>query len=253
MRSLLLMAVIISALTACGKKGALYYPDMLVPAAPTAISATQIGEVVRLQFVLPDNDRVGRKLHDLAGVKINKRESDSSLEQVCSSCMTDYRLFRTLYLDLLSDGAQRYGNTILMLDGDVRAGKGYAYSVVPFTKEGVAGLASPQVSVRFVPAALPPVIKAESFPTEIRISCVSAPPLAGRVIGCNIYRATQQDLMPYLPINREPVMGRDYIDSGLERNMKYRYQARAVIQLESGDQIESQASNVVEGLLKDDE
>ena len=252
MRSLPLIALLLS-LTACGKKGALYYPDMLVPDATTVTSVSQIGSSVKLQFVLPHNDRMGRKLADLAGVKISKRQSDSNDEGSCRSCTTDYHLFRKLYLDLLPEGALRYGDRILVLDGDVSLGKTYSYSVVPFTKDGVDGLASPHVSVRLVQPTLPPIVHAESFPTEIRISCATLPPVAGRFIGFNIYRTTKEDTVSYLPINREPLMEKDYTDSGIERNVKYRYMARTLIKLESGDVVESPLSNVVDGMLKNDE
>lgn len=255
MRSLFLIAIlIIFSLTACGKKGALYYPDMLVPTVPTATSVSQIGNTAKLQFVLPDNDRSGRKLRDLAGVKINKRESISQEEQACNSCMADYHLFRKLYLDLLPDNAQRYGNRILLLDGDVSPGRTYSYVVVPFTKDGVDGLASPRVSVRLVQPTLPPVLHAEAFPTEIKISFVSMPATtAGRFVGYNLYRSKEREVLPYLPINREPLLDKDYIDSGLERNVNYRYIGRTLVEMGAGSIVESPVSNVVEGMLKNDE
>jgi hypothetical protein len=124
---------------------------------------------------------------------------------------------------------------------------------VPFSKGGIDGIVSPQVSLEIVQPVLPPVLQAESFPTEIRISFVGLSPVAGRFVGYNIYRTTEQDKLPNLPVNREPVAGKVYIDSGLERNMKYRYMARTVIKLESGTTVESPASNVVDGTLKHDE
>jgi len=253
MRSLFLTLTLVFSLTACGKKGALYYPDMLVPSAPTATSVSQVGNSVKLQFALPDDDRVGRKLVDLAGVKINKRVIESGQEQVCTSCMTDYYLFRKLYLDLLKEGEHRYGNRIIVLDGDVSAGKIYSYSVVPFTKDGVDGLASPRISVSVVQPAAAPILEAESFPTEIRISFISLPSAAGRFLGYNIYRTTQKDTVPYLPLNREPLLGKYYTDSGLERNVRYLYMARTVFEMKTGNVLESPVSNVVEGMLKDDE
>lgn len=253
MRSMLLTALLTLSLTACGKKGALIYPDMLLPAAPTATTATQVGSAVKIQFVLPANDRTGRKLVDLAGVKINKHESGSQTEQFCSSCMTDYRMFRKLYLDLLTDGAQRYDNLILVLDSDVTIGKTYSYSIAAFTKDGLDGFASLPVQVRPVQPTLPPILRAESFPTEIRVSLVSLPPVMGRFIGYNLYRTTQQDELPYLPLNKEPFLGKDYVDRGLERNQVYHYTARTVVKMESGSVVESPASNVVNGMLKNDE
>jgi predicted small lipoprotein YifL len=253
MRSLFLTLTLVFSLTACGKKGALYYPDMLVPSAPTATSVSQIGNSVKLQFVLPDDDRVGRKLVDLAGVKINKRVSESGQEQICISCVTDYHLFRKLYLSLMTEGTYRYGNRIIVLDGDVSAGKSYSYSVVPFTKDGVDGLSSPQISVSVVQPAGAPILEAESFPTEIRISFVSLPPAVGRFLGYNIYRTKEKDTVPYQPVNREPLMGKYYIDSGLERNVRYLYMARTVFEMKTGNVLESPVSNVVDGMLKDDE
>jgi hypothetical protein len=109
------------------------------------------------------------------------------------------------------------------------------------------------VSVSLVQPTPPPVLLAESFPTEIKISFVSLPPVAGRFIGYNMYRTTKSDIVSYLPINREPLTEKDYIDSALERNVKYHYSARTLLKLESGNVIESQTSNVVEGMLKNDE
>jgi predicted small lipoprotein YifL len=253
MRSLPLIIIFIFSLTACGKKGALIYPDMLVPVAPSATSASQIGGSVKLQFVLPDRDRAGRTLHDLAGVKISKRTSNTQETQDCSSCMSDYHLFRTLYLDTPTEGVLRFGNRILVLDGNVTAGKTYSYIVVPYTKEGFDGIASPQTSVTIVQPTTPPVLNAESFPTEIRVSFVSSPPVAGSFIGYNIYRTTQQNETTYMPLNREPFTGAAYIDSALERNTTYYYAARTVLKLESGSVVESLVSNSVEGMLKNDE
>ena len=88
--------------TACGRKGPLIYPDMLVPAAPAAVTAQQSGSAVKLQFALPDKDRAGRPVKGVAGVKISKRSTEADQKEVCRSCTTDYRLFRTLYLDVFA-------------------------------------------------------------------------------------------------------------------------------------------------------
>lgn len=242
------------AITACGKKGALVYPDMLVPAAPAAFSAMQSGSGVKIQFVLPDSDRAGNRLNNLAGMKISKRISDASSEQTCRSCMEDYRLFRKLYLDLPPDGAERSGNRLALLDGDVNEGKYYSYVAVPFTKEGVDGASSPQVTVQIVQAVLPPILHAESHPTEIMLSFVSLPPFDGVLVGYNLYRTSQKNGFSHMPVNKAPLVGKEYVDSsGLARGTSYRYMVRAVVRLPSGALVESVVSNEVEGMLKDDE
>lgn len=243
MRRLFLMAILGLSLTACGKKGALIYPDMLLPNAPTALSASQIGSDVTLQFLLPDTDRGGRKLTDLAGVKIGKRTGIGKEEPLWK-----------LYLELLPENVRRYGNRIFVLDKDVGTGKSYSYSIVPFNRKYLDGSpSSPPISILLVHPTIPPVIRAESFPTEIKISFESQPPTAGEFVGYNLYRTTQQGEAPHLPVNREPVKDKIYTDTALERNVKYLYMARTLEKLESGGVVESPLSNVVEGLLKNDE
>jgi hypothetical protein len=167
--------------------------------------------------------------------------------------MDDYRLFRKLYLDILPDGAERFGNRLVVLDGDVQPGKLYSYVAVPFTKEGVDGTSSPQISVQLAQAVLPPILHVESNPTEIKLSFVSLPPSDGVTVGYNLYRRSPKGTFSYLAINKEPLKGKEYVDSGLARATAYLYVARTVVRLPSGAIVESLVSNEVEGMLKDDE
>lgn len=241
------------AMTGCGKKGALVYPDMLVPAVPASASAIQSGSAVKISFDVPTTDRAGNRLNGLAGLRINKREGYSTPEQTCRSCMEDYRLFRTLYLDLLPNGTQRFGNRLVTLDGDVNAGRQYSYIVVPFTRDGLDGAASSHVVVQVAKEQVAPVLQAESYPTEIKIIFSSLTPEDGVLVGYNLYRTLQNDSFPLQPINKKPIDGKEYVDSVLARGAVYCYLARAVVRLRSGVIVESMASNEVEGLLKDDE
>lgn len=240
--------------TACGRKGALIYPDMLVPAAPAAVSAQQSAADVKLRFTLPDKDRAGRPVQGVAGVKISRRVAETAQKNVCRSCMTDYVLFRTLYLEHLPATTQRFGNLLVVLDGDVSSGNSYSYSIVPFTADGADGAASPTAEVRVGPVPLPPpVLKIESLPTEVRLKLSVYPLIAARMLGYNLYRSSGAGPRSYLPLNREPLKGDEYVDGALERGVKYRYSVRALIVRPSGDIAESAESDTVEGMLKDDE
>ncbi|MDD2309164.1 MAG: hypothetical protein PHH91_06235 [Desulfuromonadaceae bacterium] len=251
-RSVLLAALLLVT-PACGKKGPLIYPDMLLLAAPAAVTVQQSGAAVKLQFALPEKDRAGRPLRDVAGVKISRRVTDAVKKDLCQSCMADFRLFRTLYLDHLPTDTQRFGNRLVLLDGDVTAGNLYSYSIVPFTADGVDGASSSTASAR-VAAPLPaPVLKVESLPTEVKLQIYSQPPRSGQLLGYNLYRRSVTAARSYQPLNREPLKGSEYVDAAPERGVQYRYSARAVIVSESGDMIESAESNEVDGMLKDDE
>lgn len=239
--------------TACGRKGPLIYPDMLVPAAPAAVTALQSGSAVKLLFSLPDKDRAGRPVLGVAGVKISRRAVEADQRDICRSCTADYRLFRTLYLDHLPADTQRFGNRLILLDSDVRVGNIYSYSIVPFTAEGVEGATSAISDVR-IGAPLPaPALKIESYPTEIRLEFSLPPQIAGRLLGYNLYRRPVTAVRSYEPYNREPLKGSTYVDAGLERGVRYRYSARALMVLPAGDVAESIESQEVEGMLKDDE
>lgn len=240
-------------LAACGRKGPLIYPDMLVPAAPSEVTAQQSGNAVKVLFVLPEKDRAGRPLQGLSGVKISKRSTDAAQTDVCRSCTSDYRLFRTLYLDLLPTDTQRFGNRVIMIDSDVNAGNIYLYRIVPFTADGVDGAASTIADVRMGHALPPPAVSIESFPTEIRIHFSWQPQVSGRLLGFNLYRASGGLPRSYQPLNKEPLQGDEYVDSALDRGVKYRYITRALLIMESGVVAESAGSQEVEGMLKDDE
>lgn len=238
---------------ACGRKGPLIYPDMLIPAAPAAVTAQQRGSAVRLQFALPDKDRAGRPVKGVAGVKISKRSTEAAREEVCRSCTTDYHLFRTLYLDLLPTDTQRFGDRLILLDSDVSAGNVYSYSIVPFTADGVDGAASAIADVRMTSPLPAPAVKIESFPTEVKLHFSWQPPISGRLLGFNLYRSSGAGSRSYQPLNKEPLQVNEYVDSALERGVKYRYVVRAVTVQESGGIAESAESQEVEGMLKDDE
>lgn len=242
MRGLFLAVVTGLLLTGCGKKGPLLYPDMLLPNSPAETAVSQTGSSVTLKFRLPESDRGGRRLADLAGVAISRQAGNGREE-----------LFRKFYLNRLPDNVQRYGNHIFVFDSDVEAGKSYSYRVTPFTGKEQEGSASPAVSVLLVQPSVPPVIRAESFPTEIKITFDPLPSGDSRFIGYNLYRSARPGAVPPLPVNREPLTGINYTDTELERNVTYLYSARTVEKQEAGGIVESPLSNVVEGMLKNDE
>ena len=252
-RSALVVGISLLA-SACGKKGPLIYPDMLIPAAPSAVTARQSGAVVRLQFSVPEKNRTGQSISGLAGVKINRRAAESGQQTSCRSCMTDYPLFKTLYLDHLPSNTQRFGSTLIVLDGDVAAGNSYSYAIIPFTADGVDGAVARTADVRVTAPLPPPGLQIESLPTEIKLKISAEPLLTGRSIGYNLYRSSAgSTVRPYQPLNREPLTTNEFVDVTIERGVKYRYSVRALIMLPTGDVVESADSNEVQGELANDE
>lgn len=253
MRSLILFLSCTIALTGCGKKGPLIYPDLLVPSSPTSVAVRQSGPGIKLSFIIPDKDRAGQGLKGVAGLKIFKRETQTGQEPACKACGDDFKLFKVLYLDKLDINARRYGDFVIIRDSDVSAGRDYGYKVVPFMKNGADGEPSEPVSVTMQPAPSPPVIKAVSNPTEIQLTFASLPPFEGKFAGYDLYRTVKGENMPYLPINKTPITESTYTDSGLKRHVTYDYAARVVVRMANETLVESALSNEVLGVLKEEE
>jgi predicted small lipoprotein YifL len=253
MRKLACLLFVAFAITACGKKGPLLYPDMLVPAAPSAVSALQSGTTMKLSFILPTKDLAGRNFAGITGVTIIKRDEPAGQNPSCSNCTTDFSPFRKLNLEPLSPNTQRYGNLLVLLDVDVQTGRLYTYRVSAVTRDHQEGTLSAPVAAVMVTAPLPPVLQAISQPTEIQLEFAGLTPGEGVISGYNIYRTLKGEAFPFQPLNREPLSGNRFIDVGLERGTSYLYGARTVVQLPSGGRVESGLSNEADGRLKDDE
>ncbi|HEY3307559.1 MAG TPA: fibronectin type III domain-containing protein [Desulfuromonadaceae bacterium] len=253
MRCLFLLFIFLFLCLGCGKKGPLVYPDLLIAAAPGSVTVHQVGQGLMLSLTLPDKDLAGQKLVDLAGIKVLKRESAHGQTQECNACTSDFVLFKTLYLDIQESSYRRYGNTLLLLDGNVATGRDYVYRIIPFTKEKLDGESSKPVTASVTLPSPPPVLHVFSAPTEIRLEFAGQPPVEGQLIGYNIYRSLKDEPQPFLPLNKVPLTTNSFTDSGLDVKATYRYTARTVVRTQAGTIVESGLSNEVEGALKEEE
>ncbi|NVN92644.1 MAG: hypothetical protein HXX11_18895 [Desulfuromonadales bacterium] len=254
MRTFVRLLLVVLMLTACGKKGPLIYPDMLLPAPPTAVTVRQVGQAMKISFVLNRKDRSGRDLKNLDGVTIFKRTTIAGQAPGCNACSEDFVLFRKLYLEPapLESGVQRFGGMLLLLDSDVRIGDQYSYTVKPFTKDAVDGQASAPVTTAMVAPPPAPELKAVPDPVEIQLLFSSVPPGQGTFVGYNLYRAPKGDHLPYVALNREPISGKSFTDSGLDRKLSYVYVVRSVVRMPGGQLVESELSNEVVTRLTDE-
>jgi predicted small lipoprotein YifL len=253
MRTFACLLFIVFSVTACGKKGPLIYPDMLVPAAPSTVSVQQSGNSMKLSFVIPSRDLAGRTIPGLSAITVVKRDEPSGLGPVCNSCMSDFLPFRKINLDLLPPGTQRYGNLLVLLDGNVQKGRTYTYRVSAVTKDDQEGTVSAPVAADMLASPLSPTLQAISHPTEIQLEFAALPPGEGTIAGYNVYRTLKGEAFPLQPLNRELLVGNRFTDVGLERGITYSYGVRTVVRLSSGGRVEGDLSNEVEGKLKDDE
>lgn len=252
MRKRVILAVWLLLLSGCGKRGALIYPDMLVPAAPEALSATQSGNEIRLAFTLPGKDRAGRSLKDLAGVKVLRREAAAGQSEPCNACSTDFILFKQLYLEVADSMIQRSGSIVILFDSSVHEGSSYTYRIIPFTRDALDGAVSEPVTARFVAPLPAPMLRVISAPTEIQLAFSSDKPTSGEFAGYNIYRAEKGLPYSWLPYNSNPIKADTFVDERLKRHVVYSYSARSVVRLPDGALVESGRSNEVTAQLQDE-
>ena len=246
------LLLILLFLTACGKRGALIYPEMVAPAAPADFSARQTGSAVRISFLLPQKDVAGRPLSNLAGVNLYRQGSDTQQGGICMACGSQFSLFRTVYLDSPGNAVQRYGDHFILLDNQVYPGTDYAYYVQSFLHDGAYGAASSPAKVSVVPVIEPPVLKAISKPTEVHLELFSPVPASGVFVGFSIYRAIKGMPFPYLPHTKKTVASSTYLDFGLQRQVVYKYKAKTVVRMANGVFVESDDSEEVEAQLSDE-
>lgn len=254
MRCIVLLSLVAMLLTACGKRGALIYPDMLLPAAPANVAARQVGRGVKLSFNLVAKDRAGRDLKDLGGATVFKRTTLAGQGPNCNACTQDFVLFKKLYLDPspLEQDVQRSGNSFVLLDGSVSMGDECSYIVKAFTKDSVNGQTSQPVTVELVALPLAPELKAVPDPVEIHLHFSAEPLVRGTLVGYNLFRAPKGEPLPFKALNKEPITASLYVDSGLDRTLSYAYAARTVVKMPNGQLVESELSDVVITKLTDE-
>jgi predicted small lipoprotein YifL len=247
-----ILLVVSFVLASCGKKGALIYPDMLTPAAPTDVKAAQLGSAVKLSFVLPQKDQAGRRLHNLAGVDVFKRSTVTGQGAGCNACTVDYTLFKKIYINTPDSRVVRRDNQLVLLDSEVRKERDYHYYIIPFTDHAEAGKPSLPVSITVVEPPAPPRLVVAAEPTEIRLKMVDTQFQKGDFFGYNLYRAVKGEAFTVFPHNRELIKNSSFTDVGLKRGESYVYAVRTVARRASGTLAESDLSNLAEARLAED-
>lgn len=246
MRKILFLLIIVFFIAACGKKGPLVPPEALVPAAVSDLAVAQKGEYFQLSWLEPAREVGGGRLTDLAGFELLRREVLPPAED-CEQCPSAYRLLKTVDLEYLRD-AVRLGTLLITNDNGVEIGKTYQYKVVSRKKDGTRSPESNKVRREKIFPPQPPVIKATSQATAIVIDI--APPVdVSKVIGYNVYRSSQGESLPVLPLNDKPITGTTFEDLRVQRGVTYRYWVRTVAAVDGAAVVESNLSNEVGGAL----
>lgn len=242
LKTALLIALAIE-FTACGKRGPLVYPDMVVPKAPVSVEAGTVGDGVRLRFVMPDVEESDNDPKSISEIRIY-RQDVPILQSFCSDCNDSIPLYRTIYLDALRN-AERHGRTILFFDTDISKDHKYRYRVALKTRDGVVGIQSVPSTVPVNNPFAAPFLSLESTPTEVILSFSGERPEEKIFTGYQIYRRSEGAQRSFIPLLTIPVKENSYTDFTLKSGVKYFYSVRSVYRNERGELSESLLSNEV--------
>lgn len=240
----------VMSLAACGKKGPLIYPDMLLPGPPQAVVLDQSGPFLRLSFDLPTKDRTGKPLkEELESIVVLRKVLD---RQSCDSCLDEYR--QMLRVDPKHpEPAVRQGDRIVWVDRDTRPdGRRYQYRIKIVQKGGEAGSVVNTIATALHASPQAPGIQAKPiYGGMVQIEISATLPDGMALVGYQLYRSGGPDssgLQPLGGLLRE----RRYTDQTVQIGSVYRYAARLVVRpiKEKGANLESELSEVVEVAVK---
>jgi len=243
-----LMLLILPLCFSCGRKGQLIPPEALVPATVGNLQVQQQGESYRISWSAPGKEQSGRPLRDLAGFQLLRRELLPG-GQDCAACSDAWQLIATVDLDLPLN-VEKSGGSYIYRDRGVKPTSSNQYRLVAFSKSG--GISRPVTSPlkKFLPPPSPPVLKATTTPTAIRLELQPREATPQEIAGYNIYRRTGSEPMPPLPLNRIPLTEPVYEDMAVAYGSSYRYAASLL--LKSGDDlVESEPSPEIEVLFSE--
>lgn len=242
-RILLILIFLLTTLPGCGKKGPVRPLKQPLPAAPEALSVQQKGDRFLVSWRPPVRNQDGSELTDLEKFKVYKMRYE--LGDDCPECRDTSVLLQEVDLDYLRD-VTRIGDRLYLWDGELEAGFGYQYRIVPINTRGREGAQARQ-RVPFVAPPPPPVrLTAESHDrmARLRWQPPAVVPAEAEWVGFNLYRREAGEAFPLLPVNREIQVEPEFEDYSVENGRTYEYAVRTVIRF-LGARVESQLSGTV--------
>jgi len=213
-RYILILSIgIILLLTSCGKKGDPLPKGLPIPGGINDLSGGVRDGVLFLSFSMPQRNKDGSAVIDLAGFKMFKS---------CGSCLGVFEPFKEIRLEE-EKGYTISNGKLYVYDDDLADGFEYAYKVYPITKKGLRGDTSNVFSIKW-----------EKPPESLRD--ISAKGGDGKVelswpkeegFSYNVYKY-DDNIYPLSPLNSAPLAKPYFVDSGLENGKKYKYEIRKV-------------------------
>ncbi len=240
-RNLSILLLLLTALTACGKKGPVRPKLLPLPGAPAPVTVEQHGERFLLGWSIPERNQNGSSLTDLQGFAVGRMRYRPAED--CPDCRKDFVPLRQVDLDYLQ-GIRRSGERLFLWDDEPQPGFAYIYQVVPVTVSGRAGLPAEAQRLYVPPPAPPQQLHGSGHDRMVRLDWQAPAEVAGEIAGYFVYRWQPDTVAPLQPLNDRPLTDTFYEDYALENGRTYLYSVATVTETE-GFQVQSRPSKPV--------
>lgn len=245
-KKILLGGLILLMTTACGKRGALVYPDQLLPAAPSVLLLEQAEDKLRLTFSVPKRDRRDKPLQSpVQSMIMLKRTGCDATDQPF------------VYLRSFDASEPGFDSQIVWIDENVQPGDNcYQYRVGAVVKdEAFSSFRDTPVVTVHAPLAAPLITARPVFGSivAIRLANQTEPSSSDSTLaGFRLYRADDISKDGFIPLGVLTSAADEYVDENVQTGKTYQYKARLIVKdKKSGIYRESGLSEVVSVVVQD--
>lgn len=202
--TLALLALTLSGLAACGRKGPVRPQLPSLPAAPEDVRIVQQGDDFVVSWAPPERNQDGAPAEDLLGFNLYRAIYNAA--EGCPTCRDPEQLVAVIELRR-PQPAVRLGKRLYWRDVAVAPGTGHAYLVVPVTVGGHEGAGAGLHRAWLVPPPAPATLQAEYGDHQVRLNWTppAALPEGQLLLGYNLYRRPAAGTFPPIALNAEPL------------------------------------------------
>ena len=217
-RNILIFSIItILFFSACGKKAPPRPTVLPLAGGINDLSGEVKDGVLFLSFSIPQKNKDGSEIKDLAGFRIFKS---------CGTCSGTFEPFKNIFLDDQKGYTIERGR-LYIYDDDLTHDVEYGYRLYPYTRKGTMG----DVSNTYVITWLRPPDPPKGLTVSTDDGLVELKWQDEAEFSYNVYRY-RNNTYPLFPLNESRLSTSMFLDADLSNNVEYMYEVRKVRQIE---------------------
>jgi predicted small lipoprotein YifL len=249
-----LLILLLFLFSACGKKGPLKMPEIVVPQAIRDLKAKAEGNAIILNLSIPTKNTDGSPLNDLRGFKILR--SMRKLSEGCENCPRKFITLVDIEYQVPAGQLPLKGEKKEFRDTTVSSGTEYQYKVLSYNSRDEFSRESNVAKAFWDFYPSPPqglIAEAGNGMVNVwweKVKILSDGSLSPEPIFYNCYRAEKENQFSFEPVNEKPIEGTSYQDVNLKNDQPYTFRVHAVRKVGDG-WVESEGSSTVSAIPVD--